>query len=76
MLGSAMPRLCEAVIGRLKRSYFSDVLIAVNFVRSELPTPLTAVTIATAMPAAIRLYSMAVAPVSSVRNLRMVFIGR
>jgi hypothetical protein len=52
--------------------YFSDVLITVNFVLSAEPTPLTAVMIAIAMPAAIRPYSMAVAPVSSFRNLEMV----
>jgi hypothetical protein len=34
--------------------YFSDVLITVNFVLSAEPTPLTAVMIAIAMPAAIR----------------------
>jgi hypothetical protein len=48
------------------------VLIAVNFVLRAEPTPLTAVMIATAMPAAINQYSIAVAPVSSFRNLTMV----
>ena len=50
------------------------MLIVVNFVLSEEPTPLTALTMATAIPAAIRPYSMAVAAVSSFKNLRMVFI--
>ena len=49
-------------------AYFSDVLIAVNFALSEEPTPLTAVMIATAIPAAIRLYSIAVAPDSLCRS--------
>jgi hypothetical protein len=53
-------------------AYFSDVLIAVNFVLRAEPTPLTAVLIATAMPAAINPYSIAVAPVSSFRNLIIV----
>jgi hypothetical protein len=39
-----------------------------------VPTPLTTVMITTEIPAAIRPYSMAVAPVSSARNLRMVFM--
>jgi hypothetical protein len=58
----------------LDAAYFSEVLIAVNFVLSAVPTPLTEVMIATAIPAAIRPYSMAVAPVSSARNARSVFI--
>ena len=40
-------------------------------VLNELPTPLTAVMMAMAMPAAIRPYSMAVAPDSFFRNDEM-----
>ena len=39
-----------------------------------LPSPFTAAMIASAMPAAIKPYSIAVAPDSSCRNLRMVFM--
>jgi len=46
----------------------SDVLIVAKFVLSWLPTPLTAAMIAIAMPAAMRPYSIAVAPDSSFRN--------
>src|SRR5258708_32700995 len=46
-------------------AYFSEVEIATKLLDSLLPTPLTAVMIAMAMPAAIRPYSMAVAPDSS-----------
>jgi hypothetical protein len=45
--------------------YFSEVLMVLKFVDSWLPTPFTAVMIAIAIPAAIRPYSMAVAPDSS-----------
>jgi hypothetical protein len=51
------------------------VLITVNFVLSAEPTPLTAVMIAIAMPAAIRPYSMAVAAVSSFRNQEIIRMG-
>jgi hypothetical protein len=57
------------------RSYFNAVLIAVNLVLSLVPTPFTAVMIASAMPAAINPYSMAVAPDSSRKKLRNVFIA-
>jgi hypothetical protein len=42
--------------------YFSEVLIELNMVFRLLPRPLTAARIAIEMPAAIRPYSMAVAP--------------
>ncbi len=42
--------------------YFSELLMVLKFVDSWLPTPFTAVMIAIAIPAAIRPYSMAVAP--------------
>jgi hypothetical protein len=69
-------RACNERGRQLRRPYFRAVLTAVNLVLSAVPTPLTALTIAIAMPAAIRPYSMAVAPVSSAKNLRMVFIER
>src|ERR1700712_368280 len=46
-------------------AYFSEVEIVLKLVHSWVPTPFTAVMIAIAMPAAIRPYSMAVAPDSS-----------
>ena len=55
--------------------HFNEVEIVLKLVESFVPTPLTAVMIAMAIPAAIRPYSIAVAPVSSARNLRMVSIG-
>jgi hypothetical protein len=51
--------------------YFSDVLIEVKLVLTVLPMLLTAVTITMLRPAAIRQYSMAVAPDSSRRNLEI-----
>ncbi len=53
--------------------YFSEVLIVLNMPLMAVPTPLTAAMIASAMPAAIKPYSIAVAPDSSDRkfnNLR------
>jgi hypothetical protein len=49
--------------------YFSEVLIETKLVLSCEPTPLTAVMITIAIPAAIKPYSMAVAPESSDKNL-------
>jgi hypothetical protein len=52
----------------------SFVSIEVNVVLSLSPMPLTAAMITSEMPAAIRPYSMAVAPDSSAKNfLRMLF---
>lgn len=48
--------------------YFNDVLIDVNLALSVVPSPLTAAIIARLMPAAIRPYSIAVAPDSSAQN--------
>ena len=45
--------------------YFSELLMVSKFELSLVPRPFTAVMIAIAMPAAIRPYSMAVAPDSS-----------
>jgi hypothetical protein len=52
----AAMKLCDAV------AYFNEVLIVVNVVFSVVPNPLTAAIMASAMPAAIKPYSMAVAP--------------
>src|SRR4051812_16466227 len=52
--------------------YFSELLMVSKFVLSLLPRPFTAVMIAIAIPAAIRPYSMAVAPDSSLRNDLMI----
>ena len=46
--------------------------MVLKFVDSWLPTPFTAVMIAIAIPAAIRPYSMAVAPDSSFKNDLMI----
>jgi hypothetical protein len=51
-------------------AYFSCVEIEEKVVLSFVPTPLTAVMMATAIPGAIWPYSMAVAPDSSARKLR------
>jgi hypothetical protein len=48
--------------------YFSEFEIVTKLVDSWVPRPFTAVMIAIAMPAAIRPYSMAVAPDSSLKN--------
>ena len=50
--------------------YFNAVLTLLNSVLRLVPTPLTAVMIAIAIPAAIRPYSIAVAPDSSDKNLK------
>ena len=55
-----------------KAGYFSDVLIVANVVLSVVPRPLTAAMMARAMPAAIRPYSIAVAPDWSAKNLKNV----
>ena len=55
--------------------YFSEVLMSTKFELSLVPTPCTAVMIAIAIPAAIRPYSMAVAPDSSFKNDLMTDIG-
>ena len=50
--------------------YCNCVEIEENVVLSLVPMPFTAVIMTTAMPAAIRAYSMEVAPESSLRNAR------
>src|SRR4051812_26145631 len=63
---------CAASAGyRAKARYFSDELTAVNLVESCGPMPCTTAMIAKAMPQAIRQYSIAVAPDSSLRNLEI-----
>jgi hypothetical protein len=52
--------------------YFNEVLMVLKFVDSWVPKPFTAVMIAIAIPAAIRPYSMAVAPDSSLKNDLMI----
>jgi hypothetical protein len=49
-------------------SYFKEVLIESNLLFRFVPRPLTTAIIASEMPAAMRPYSMAVAPLSSARN--------
>ena len=53
-------------------SYFNEALMSVNLVFRLAPRPLTTVIIASEMPAAIRPYSIAVAPDSSDQNFRNV----
>jgi len=53
---------------RPTNTYFREVLIDVNLVLSVVPRPLTTAMMASEMPAAIRPYSMAVAPDSSFRK--------
>jgi hypothetical protein len=61
--------------GRRAIAYLSELFIAVNLVLSLVPSPFTTAIIASAMPAAIRPYSMAVAPVSSRKNLEIICIA-
>src|SRR5258708_29804829 len=61
----------ERGFNRRSCGYFSDVLTATNLVLRTVPMPLTVVTITMLMPAAIIQYSIAVAPVSSLRNFEM-----
>jgi hypothetical protein len=66
-------RLLYGAIGR--PAYFNCVEIEVNVVLSLVPRPFTTVMMAMEMPAAIRPYSMAVAPDSSLRKALSVFMG-
>src|SRR5438270_13675288 len=61
---------------QLKQLYLIAVVMLLNVVLSLLPRPCTTVMIATEMPAAIRPYSMAVAPDSSLAKRLRVFMGR
>ena len=49
-------------------AYFNEVLIEVKVLPSFVPRPFTAAMIASEIPAAIRPYSIAVAPDSSLAN--------
>ena len=69
--GAALPGLA---IRRVSAAYFNELLIEENLLLSLVPSPFTIAMMASEMPAAISPYSMAVAPDSSVRNLRSVFI--
>jgi hypothetical protein len=64
--------LTEATAARTPRKrcgrYFSELLIEVNWVLRVVPRPLTTAMIASAIPAAMRPYSIAVAPASSDKN--------
>jgi hypothetical protein len=55
-------------LGNAGGNYFKEVLIEVNFSFMVVPRPFTTVMIARAIPAAIRPYSIAVAPDSSDQN--------
>jgi hypothetical protein len=63
--GSRYPRLRTGM-----PRYFSEVLIELNVVFRVEPRPLTAAMIASAIPAAISPYSIAVAPHSSFQNFK------
>jgi len=70
--GRFLPRLARSAVTLAEPgivdAYFSCVEIDENVVLSLVPTPLTVVMITTAMPAALRPCSIAVAAVSSFRN--------
>lgn len=61
--------------GWRQKIYFNEVLIVVNDVLRLVPTPLTAVIIAIAIPVAIRPYSIAVAPESSDKKLNKIRVN-
>jgi hypothetical protein len=66
---------CRRSWHRLQQSaYFNEVLSEVSLVLRLVPSPFTVVIMASEMPAAISPYSTAVAPDSSARNMRIVFI--
>lgn len=72
--GTAVPVYCGVLY--YAAFYLRELLIALNLVLSLPPIPFTTAIIASAMPAAIKPYSIAVAPESSAKNLRMAFIIR
>ena len=72
LLGMALPRVFRVDFEKdSARDYLSWVEMLVNVVVRLVPRVLTAAMIATEMPAAIRPYSMAVAPLSFFRKLRI-----
>ena len=60
--GGARPRSLGLPPEKGTRYYFNEVLIESNLVLRLLPNPLTTATIAIEIPAAIKPYSIAVAP--------------
>jgi len=56
---------------QLRRSYFIDELMELNLLLIVVPSVFTAAMMASAMPAAINPYSIAVAPDVSDRNARI-----
>jgi len=72
---AAVPRGDVPSARGLDSRYFSEVLIEPNFNFNDEPRLLTTAMIASAMPAAIRPYSIAVAAVSSARKRRMVCVA-
>jgi hypothetical protein len=65
-----MRTLRESIQRAVRTAYFNEVLIEENFVLSFAPIPFTTAMMTSEMPAAIKPYSMAVAPDSSARNRR------
>src|SRR5205809_169218 len=57
-----------------RADHFRELLIDSNLLLSDVPRPFTAAMIAREMPAAIKPYSMAVAPDSSRRNFKRKFV--
>jgi hypothetical protein len=71
---SGPDRLMSVDLSALVLTYCSEVLIEVNLVFSLVPRPFTTAMMASEMPAAIRPYSMAVAPVSSAKDARSMLV--
>jgi hypothetical protein len=69
---SAAVKAATRLMGLSKLDYFSELLIAVYFVLRFVPRPLTTAMMASAIPAAIKPYSIAVAPDSSDKNFKRV----
>jgi hypothetical protein len=68
----ARPREVPCANLKETETYFSEVLMSVNLVLRFVPRPLTTAIMASEMPAAIKPYSMAVAPDSSEKKLNKV----
>jgi hypothetical protein len=68
----AKPREVSCANLKETETYFSEVLMSVNLVLRFVPRPLTTAIMASEMPAAIKPYSMAVAPDSSEKKLNKV----
>jgi len=63
-----LPRVTQRPLSPKGGVYFNWLLIEVKFELSFVPRPFTAAMIASEIPAAIRPYSIAVAPDSSFKN--------